>query len=80
MSETVEDGMTGLIVEPGNAAELTEAVTRLLENRIDDLSMGSRGAAKKVSLEFDPFKVAKQNLEVYHAAIIRSLPIRNDRF
>jgi len=67
MSETVEDGITGLIVEPDNADELAEAVVDLLKDRERRVNMGCAGR-EKVLREFDPFKVAQENLLVYTQA------------
>jgi glycosyltransferase involved in cell wall biosynthesis len=67
MSETVEDGKTGLIVEPDNADDLAEAVVDLLKDRERRVNMG-RAGREKVLREFDPFKVAQENLAVYAQA------------
>jgi glycosyltransferase involved in cell wall biosynthesis len=67
MSETVEDGKTGLIVEPDDADELADAIVTLLNDRERSLSMG-RAGREKVLREFDPLKVAQENLAVYAQA------------
>ena len=67
MSETVEDGRTGLIVEPDNAAALADAVADLLKDGERRARMG-RAGREKVLREFDPFKVAQENLAVYARA------------
>jgi len=67
MSETVEDGRTGLIVEPDNADELATAVVALLKDRERRVAMG-RAGREKVLREFDPIKVARENLAVYAQA------------
>ena len=67
IGETVTDGLTGLIVEPGNAGQLAEAVVRLLKDRDRCQSMGREGRARVLS-DFDPIKIARRNLEVYRRA------------
>lgn len=67
ISETVNNGMTGLIVEPGNAGELAEAILRLVNDRELCARMG-RAGHEKVLREYDPLKVAQRNLEVYAQA------------
>jgi glycogen synthase len=68
MSETVEDGKTGLIVEPDNEDELAAAIIALLKDRERRLAMG-RAGHEKVLREFDPLKIAQENLAVYAQAI-----------
>ncbi len=65
--ETVEAGVAGLIVEPGDAGELAEAIVRLLKDEARRVTMG-RAGREKVLREFGPLKVAQQNLEVYQQA------------
>jgi len=67
MSETVEDGKTGLIVEPDNADELADAIAELLKDRQRRVAMG-RAGREKVLREFDPLKVAQENLSIYAQA------------
>jgi glycosyltransferase involved in cell wall biosynthesis len=67
MPETVEDGVAGLIVEPGNADELAKAILRLIRDPGLRESLGCAGR-EKVLREFDPLKVAQRNLEVYERA------------
>ncbi len=62
--ETVSDGVSGLIVEPGDAGELTAAVVRLLKDEARRAEMG-RAGHEKVLREYQPMKIAKQNLEIY---------------
>jgi glycosyltransferase involved in cell wall biosynthesis len=67
MPETVADGVAGLIVEPENAGELAEAILRLAKDPDLCVRMG-RAGHEKVLREYDPSKVAQQNLEVYAQA------------
>jgi|ERR1051326_443807 glycosyltransferase involved in cell wall biosynthesis len=67
LSETVEHGVTGLIVEPGDADELAASILKLLKDRDARARMG-RAGHEKVLREFDPLSVARRNLEVYERA------------
>lgn len=62
--EIVDDGVTGLIVEPGDASQLAESISRLLGDRAERQRLG-QAAREKVLREFDPLKVAEQNLDLY---------------
>ncbi len=74
--ETVCDGLSGVIVEPGDAGEFAEAIVRLLKDETRRIAMGRAGRAK-VLREFDPIRVAQQNLEVYQQARRNSLSAAN---
>jgi glycosyltransferase involved in cell wall biosynthesis len=65
--ETVDDGETGLLVEPGNAAQLADAIIRLA-NDADLRERMGRAGREKVVREFAPVKIAEQNLNVYAQA------------
>jgi glycosyltransferase involved in cell wall biosynthesis len=65
--ETVDDEVTGLIVEPGNSFQLAESISQLLRDSQRRARLGLAGQ-KKVLREFDPLKVAHQNLELYQQA------------
>jgi glycosyltransferase involved in cell wall biosynthesis len=63
--EVVHDGVNGLLVEPGNAGELIEAVSRILR----DPGLGARLGAAGRRLVEDRFSVAamvKGNIAVYN--------------
>jgi glycosyltransferase involved in cell wall biosynthesis len=66
--ETVEDGVTGSIVEPGDVGQLADALVRLAQDAGLRAAMGRAGREKALG-EFDARKVAKDNLEVYARAI-----------
>lgn len=66
--ETVQEGVTGVLTEPGDAAELAEAIARLAENPARCAEMG-RAGRERARREFDPIKLARQNLDVYERAI-----------
>jgi glycosyltransferase involved in cell wall biosynthesis len=65
--ETMEDGVTGLLVKPGDAGELASAVGRLAQDPVLREQMGCAGR-EKVGREFDPINIAQQNLNVYERA------------
>ena len=66
-SETVEDGVTGLLVTPGCVDELAEAIIRLACDPTLRDRMG-RAGREKVAREFDPVKIAQCNIQVYEQA------------
>lgn len=65
--ETVEDGVTGILVAPGDAAELAQAIVRLAKDPDQRERMG-RAGRDRVAKEFDPVMIAQQNLKVYEHA------------
>lgn len=66
--ETVEDGVEGIIVTPGNVSELAEALITLAQNPSLRQSMGLAGR-DKVLAQFESHRVAEQTLAVYAKAI-----------
>lgn len=66
--ETVDDGVSGIIVSPGNVGELAQATVRLACDPGLREQMGRAGRAK-VAREFDAVHIAKKNIEVYERAI-----------
>lgn len=67
--ETVQDGVGGIMVAPGNSEELAEALIRLTQDTELRLRMGKAGREKAVS-EFDAPVVALQTLAIYDRAIL----------
>lgn len=65
--ETVEDGVSGVIVEPGDAEQLAEAIMRVARDPALRERMG-RAGRDKAARDFDPTMVAQRNLEVYERA------------
>jgi glycosyltransferase involved in cell wall biosynthesis len=65
--ETVADGVTGVLVEPGNPLQLADAIFQLLSDSQRRGDLGRAGQAKGFG-EFGPARVARQNLEVYQLA------------
>lgn len=68
MPETVGDGECGLIVEPGNAMALANAILELVRDPAARTRMGRAGRAK-ARQEFDTPVVAARMLSVYARAI-----------
>jgi len=62
--EVVEDGETGILVNPHDSSALAEAIARLLNDRNLRLSMG-RSGREKVLAEFDEKIVIRKTLAVY---------------
>ncbi len=68
-AEAVEDGRSGLLVEPRNASALAVALTRVLEDRGFAGSMGS--AAREIALERFTFdRMVEGTLSVYGGAAV----------
>ncbi|MCL4489680.1 MAG: glycosyltransferase family 4 protein [Chloroflexi bacterium] len=66
--ETVGDGVSGILVNPGDAEGLAEAVVRLARDADLRRRMGKAGS-EKAAREFDPIEIAKRTLRVYERAI-----------
>ena len=67
VAELVEDGITGLLVEPGDDAALAGALTRLIENEGVRGGMGAAGRARAVS-EFRLDRLAARHADAYRKA------------
>jgi glycosyltransferase involved in cell wall biosynthesis len=50
--EVVEDGQTGLIVEPGVSSSMAAAIEWMIDHRAEATAMGERGR-ERVDREFD---------------------------
>jgi glycosyltransferase involved in cell wall biosynthesis len=74
--EVVEDGVNGLLVEPGDAAGLARALGRLLADRALARAMGERGRALAVS-RFGIPAMCAGNLAVYQRILARRGPARH---
>ncbi|HET7909277.1 MAG TPA: glycosyltransferase [Nitrospira sp.] len=66
--EFVVPGETGLLVEPGNAAALAEAVRSLVRDPAAATRMGMRGRAR-VAAEFHMSTVVRRHEQVYEACL-----------
>ena len=65
LSEAVADGVTGVLVKPGDVADLTRAMQRLLTDAALRKRLGVAGRARVLS-EFSVDKMVEGNLAVYH--------------
>jgi glycosyltransferase involved in cell wall biosynthesis len=65
LEETVADGETGLLVEPGNGAALAAALCRLLEDRPAAVRMGE-AARRRAAAEFGLEACADAYSTLYH--------------
>jgi glycogen(starch) synthase len=66
--ETVDDGTTGILVDPGDVDGLARAIVRLARDGELRRRMGAAGRAK-VELLYAPRRLAEMNLEIYERAI-----------
>ncbi len=63
--EAVRDEVTGLLVAPGDAAALAQAITRLVQDRVLAASMAVQGRAR-VEQQFSLEQMASQNESYYY--------------
>jgi glycosyltransferase involved in cell wall biosynthesis len=68
LPEMVEHGRTGYLVAPRNAAQLAEAVVRLLLDRNLRREMGLNGK-RKIEAECSSEVIARKTIEVYRRAV-----------
>lgn len=71
LPEVVEDGVTGILVPPGDPEALAEAITRLLRDPGMCHRMGQRGR-QRVLEEFTVEQVLEQTMNVYRKAIAQA--------
>lgn len=65
------DGETGVLVSPGDAVGLANALERLLGNRELLAAMGARGR-KKYERDFKASVMIEKTLDIYRASLLRS--------
>lgn len=65
--ELVEDGQTGVLVNPGDKVQLAEAICRLIENPEESAKMGERGYAR-VAARYSAERMADAYLRLYQEA------------
>jgi glycosyltransferase involved in cell wall biosynthesis len=71
----VDEGKTGLLVKPGDPAELAEAIGRLLPDEVLRRAMGTAGRAKALA-EYAPRVVAAKTLVAYETICGKKPTIR----
>jgi len=72
--EAVDDGVTGLVVPPGDADALCGALAYLRSHAPDRLSMGRAGRAR-VEREFSVAAMVRNMTRVYEEAVARTRPV-----
>jgi glycosyltransferase involved in cell wall biosynthesis len=71
LAELVEDGVTGALFEPGDAADLAAAVERLAA-RPGELAAMRRNARAEFEAKYDPARNAVALLRIYAGAVARA--------
>jgi glycosyltransferase involved in cell wall biosynthesis len=61
----VEEGVTGLLAEPGNSEDLAKKITFLLEHPADAKSLGEN-AARKMRLHLNHHRIVDEIVTIYH--------------
>jgi glycosyltransferase involved in cell wall biosynthesis len=67
IGEVIEDGVTGLLIPPGDPQAIAEAVLRMVRHRNAALEMAGRGRAR-VLTEFNPEANHRRVLELFQEA------------
>jgi starch synthase len=75
LPEMVDDGSTGYLVAPRDAAQLAEALTRLLLDKPLRHQMGTNGK-RKIEAECSPSLIAEKTMDVYRRAVERAAKAR----
>ena len=71
ITDIVSDSRDGLLVEPGNSAQLATAVNRLLADPVQRRILAEKGR-RRVRTGFSWERIAQQTLQVYQAVGLRS--------
>ena len=66
--EIIKDGESGLLVPPGDHAELAAAIASLLNDRQKRLRLGESGR-RRVEEEFSATTMAKRTLDFYSSVV-----------
>ena len=66
-AEIIDDGATGLLYPPGNAAEMARILRTLAGDRVLRARLGA--AAREKAREFAPQAVAAELMKVYRAVL-----------
>ena len=68
LADLVEDGVTGLLIEPGNEAQLAAAIDRLCADPALRTRFGAAGRAR-ILAEFSIDAMVEGNLAVYRRVL-----------
>ncbi len=63
-SEIIDDGIDGLLIDPGNIDEIRDALIFLLKNRKEAIGIGNKGF-NKVKKDFDIKMIADLHIKIY---------------
>lgn len=74
LADVVQDGDTGVLVDPEDVAGWSRSLVRLLAEPAEAAAMGSR-ARDRIARVCAPERIAAQTLEAYEAAGLRTRPI-----
>jgi glycosyltransferase involved in cell wall biosynthesis len=69
MVELVEEGVNGMLVEPGNCRQLSQAMTQILSHPTLGREMGERGFAKVKGGDFHIDTMVNKIIDVYKLAL-----------
>jgi len=75
--ELVEDGVTGILVEPKSPAQIADAVIHLLESPETAQAMGMSGVRRMREL-FSLDACVREHIRVYTAALQRASDLRRE--
>ena len=78
LPEIVEDGVSGVIVPPGDSAALASAISKLIQDPERCLEMGEAGA-RRIRERFSWRRTAEETLELYEEVLSRSGAARGSR-
>ncbi|MGH2436388.1 MAG: glycosyltransferase, partial [bacterium] len=68
MSELIEDGLTGVLVSPGDSEQFAAATLTLLRGAARRAAMGAR-ARRRVADHFSLERMVTSTVDAYHAAL-----------
>lgn len=68
LDEVIEDGLTGILVSPGDASEFARAATALLTDVPQRVAMGSHARSRVAEL-YSAERMVNSTVRVYHAAL-----------
>lgn len=67
-SELINDGVTGLLVDPDNIQEISEAIIKMLSDKTTAENMGRKGA-KMVNQKFNIATIADLHIDLYKSIL-----------